>query len=54
MNDVKYVSGKDSWMATRLIDANGVLTTQYLGLWPTKKEAENAPIPLRWDGKPSF
>jgi len=54
MNNTKYIVGKDKWQATRLVDDDGTPMTRYLGLWPTKKEAENAPIPTRWDGQQAF
>ena len=54
MNNTKHIIRKDIWLATRLVNNNGTLTTRYLGLWPTKKEAEEAPIPVRWDGGPSW
>jgi len=54
MNNTKYIRRKDIWQATRLVNNGGTLTTKYLGVWPTKKDAEKAPIPTRWDGSPSW
>jgi len=50
MNDVKYISRKGKWRATKLIKKDGVLHTEYLGFWDTKKQAKEAPPPMQFNG----
>jgi len=50
MNDTKYIPNKEKWLATKLVDDDGILKTQYRGLWDTEQEAKVAPAPILWNG----
>jgi len=51
MNDTKYIPEKEKWLATKLIESDGLLQTQYRGLWNTEQEALRAPAPILWNGQ---
>jgi len=48
MNDTMYIKNKKKWQASRLINDDGVLKTEYRGLWETEEEAKQAPTPISY------
>ena len=51
MNDTEYIPEKEKWLATKLIESDGLLQTQYRGLWNTEQEALKALAPILWNGQ---